>query len=218
MKETEYWNSFYLNKKAPKSQSPFASWLTKKIDVSNKNLIEFGSGNGRDTFFLKKKCKRVVAFDGSEKAINMSNEKLNRSFKTNAIFKNLVFKKLALTNTNVETKYKITFKVDISYSRFFIHALNIYQENQLIKYISKIQKKGSFSAHEFRTLRDPLSKNKNNKNELITDHYRRFINPIKLIKKFESYNLRTIFFEESIDFAVFGDDKPSVARIIFLKE
>ena len=122
MKETEYWNNFYLNKKPPISQTPFATWLTKKIDVSNKNLIEFGSGNGRDTFF-KKKCKRVVAYDGSEKAIKMSNEKLNRNLKTNSLYKNLLFKKLAFTNTGFETNYKINFKVDISCSKIFYSCI-----------------------------------------------------------------------------------------------
>jgi hypothetical protein len=220
MKETEYWNNFYSNKNAPVLKSPFASWLIKKIDFTNKNIVEFGSGNGRDTFFLKNKCKKIIAFDGSDKAVNISNDKLKKKSRIKGYRNNLVFKKLAFTNKNIETGYKINFKVDISYSRFFIHALNSSQEKLLIKYISSIHKKGSFSAHEFRTLRDPLLKYKkhNKNNEVITDHYRRFIDPLKIIDLFNSHNLRTIFFEESKDFAIYGNDRPSVARIILIKD
>lgn len=220
MKETEYWNSFYSEKKAPILKTPFAAWLTKKIDFKNKNIIEFGSGNGRDSFFLKDKCKKIIAFDGSDSAVKISNEKLKNKYKEKAYRRNLVFKKLAFTNKNIETDHKINFNVDISYSRFFIHALNSAQEKLLIKFISSIHKKGSYSAHEFRTLRDPLMRGKmhNKKNELITDHYRRFIDPLSIISLFNTFNLRTIFFEESKDFAIYGNDRPSVARIILIKD
>ena len=70
--------------------------------------------------------------------------------------------------------------------------------------------------HEFRTLRDPLMRQGQvlSANERVTDHYRRFLDPVALRAKLAGRGWEEVDFQEGHGLAVFGQDDPWVARVV----
>lgn len=200
-KKNNYWNRFY-KKFDFRNPSPFAKFVLKKIKKKS-FLLEIGCGNGRDTFYFIKNKIKCHAYDISKTAIEK-----NRTF-----FKKVFFVK------NLCEKQKFFKKnfYDYVYGRFFLHAINEDEQNYFFLNCKKILKKNGFIYLEFRTIKDNLfNKGKKiSKYERITDHYRRFINTKVLINQIKhKYNFKICYLKSSYKFAVFGDQKPHVCRII----
>ena len=51
MDDKEYWVKYYKVNSKPAEASSFAEFILPKLDV-NKNLIELGCGNDRDSIFF----------------------------------------------------------------------------------------------------------------------------------------------------------------------
>ena len=69
-------------------------------------------------------------------------------------------------------------------------------------------------------MNDVLSKKgkKVSHNERITDHYRRFINPIDLLNDLKkNFNFEVIYCKSSTKFAIFNKQRPNVCRLILKK-
>jgi tellurite methyltransferase len=199
-----YWNKFYkkFNLKKP---SLFAKFVLKKLK-KNSLLLEVGCGNGRDTFFFLKNNIKCTAYDISKTAIDQ-----NRKFFNKVFYKKNICKKKEKLKKNY---------FDCIYARFFLHTIN---ENEqkffFINSFNKLKKNG-FLYLEFRTMNDVLSKKgkKVSHNERITDHYRRFINPIELLKELKTnFNFKVIYCKSSTRFAIFNKQKPNVCRLILKK-
>ena len=173
--------------------------------------MEIGTGNGRDAFYFSKLSKSVLAIDQSNTAIN-ENKLKTKKMK----IKNLVFKKLNVDNI---LKIKNISKIDLIYARFFIHSINLKKENLLIKNLSKFKKKNFYIALEFRTTKDKLMNKgkKISKYERITDHYRRFINPDNLIKKFLKNGYKVFYKKNGTNLSKTKTENPHLSRIIFFK-
>lgn len=73
--------------------------------------------------------------------------------------------------------------------------------------------------HEFRTTRDPLSRQgeRLSATERWTDHYRRFIDTTAFRTKLKQLGLQEIAFHEGTGMATFGEEDPVVARIVVQK-
>ena len=112
-------------------------------------------------------------------------------------------------------------KFDLIYSRFFIHAINEKAENNLLKLIKKIKKKGTLIFLEFRNHKDRIFNVKKLKkhNEIIEfekGHYRRIIDPIKFTEKFvKNLKCEIIYHKSSKNLSIVKNDNPHLTRIIF---
>lgn len=206
----KFWNKFYLVKKEVKIPKPssFGIFFNKKFIKKNNKVLEIGCGNGRDSFLFSKKAKKIIALDKSKTAIKI-NLLVSRKFKKKIIFLNEDFIKI----------YKIKrIEFDILYARFFLHTINYKQENELFKLINFLKKKHKFIVGlEFRTSKDALIKKGKyiNKNTRFTDHYRRFINVPKFLKKIKKNNFKILYIKQGINLSKTENENPNLCRLIF---
>ena len=209
--DINYWNKYYHNNKKLTPKSNFALFIKKKFVKKNFNILELGTGNGRDAFYLSKFFKSIIAVDQSSSAIKENKLKSKRLG-----INNLTFKKLNVNNLlNLKNKKRI----NLIYARFFIHSIDLRKEDLLIKNLSKFTNKDIYIALEFRTIKDKLMNKgkKISKYERITDHYRRFINPDNLIKKFLKNGYKVFYKKNGTNLSKTKTENPHLSRIIFFK-
>ena len=200
-----YWQRFYKNKKFNKEinfPSQF-SIFTLSQKQKNKVLIEFGCGNGRDASYMCKYYDKIYAFDISERAIKNNKDKFKK-------LKNLNFSVCDVTkNFNSINLKKLKKNI---YARFFLHTLNDTEIKMFVKLVSKILNKNEKIFLEYRTHLDK------NKKKIFKNHYRNFLNPIKIINIFKKEKIKNIYSVNGHGLAIFNDEDPHVSRQIFEKK
>jgi len=203
-KKKKYWNDYYdLPKNNLKIPSQFAAFILNEYQTVEK-IIEFGCGDGRDSFFFSNYDKKVMGVDYSETAI-LKNSHDNQ--KNNLTFKNLNVSDQKMINEFIEENFSY-WKNSLIYARFFIHAIDESSENNFLKICDKLFEDFGVLALEFRTNRDE----KLQKETL--SHFRRFINPLDLIYKLKNMNLKISYFYEGWGFAKYKNDDAYIARLV----
>lgn len=210
--DLSYWNKFYKIKDKRILSSNFAKFIKKKIINKKSNILEIGTGNGRDAFYFSKYCKSVIAIDQSKIAIRN-----NRLRVKQLGIKNLTFKSLSLNNF---IKIKKKNLINLIYARFFIHSVNQKKENFFLKKLIDFNNQKPLIVLEFRTTKDKLMKKgkKISKFERYTDHYRRFIETKKFEKKIKNMGFIIIYMKLGINLSKTKNDNPHLCRIIFKKK
>ena len=214
-KENNYWNKFY-KKKISIEPSEFCLSVIPKIE-QNTNIVEFGSGNGRDAFYFANKGFNIIGMDLSEIAIkNCLLRKKNNSIKNidfcigdisneNSILEILTYAR----NFNGSDTAKI-----IAYCRFVIHTLDLEQEKIFLSALSKNLQINDRVFFEFRSLKDTET-NKYFGND---NHFRRYVD-----SEIFAYNIKKIFnfsidyFETSKGFAKYNNEDPIITRMHITK-
>ena len=208
VKNKNYWNNYYKLKENNINPSNFALFVSKKFVKKDSFILDVGSGDGRDSFYLRKKAKHVLGVDLSNVVIKKNKLKSKRLDFNNIKFKNLSSNHL----------YKIqNKKINFIYARFFVHAINEASENIFLKNLRKNFKSNTLVALEFRTIKDVLMKKgkKLSKYERLTDHYRRFIDPIKFEKKLQNLKFKILYKKLGINLSKSTNDNPHLCRIVF---
>jgi SAM-dependent methyltransferase len=211
-KKINYWDIYYKNTKNNFNKfkpSSFAIFIKKKYLDKSIDLLEIGCGNARDTFFFNDKVNSIIALDSSAEAIDKNRE----AAKANKL-------KIKFINKNFEKiNYSQLKKINFVYSRFFLHTINLRQENILIKVFRNILDKNinTIFAIEFRTIKDKLKKigKKISVNERYTDHYRRFINVSKFVRKLDKNNFKIMYFKQGLNLSKTKLENPHLCRIVF---
>ena len=151
-------------------------------------------------------CKyydKIYAFDISERAIKNNKNKFkklkNLNFSVNDVTKNFNSINLKKLKKNV-------------YARFFLHTLNDTEIKMFVKLVSKILNKNEKIFLEYRTNLDK------NKKKIFKNHYRNFLNPIKIINIFKKEKMKNIYSINGHGLAFFNDEDPHVSRQIFQKK
>ena len=124
MERKQYWGRFYKEVKPPTKPSSFAKFCIPFIPKDSK-IVEFGCGNGRDTYFFHNKDYCIIGIDN---AVNTYLYIYNHSL--------------------LEYLEKYECKQRTVYSRFFLHSITDYEINKLLKWSN-----GLFMA-EFRADED----------------------------------------------------------------
>lgn len=208
-KITDYWNQYYLETKVNLEPSSFAIKLkTELLSVENAKILDFGCGDGRDSFYLSKHA-HVLGVDISKQAILSNTDRLKIESTT---MRTLEFEHLDNNLSTILTD----FEPNIFYARFVFHALTEKEEDNVLRTLSMNLKPKSFIALECRTILDPLSKRgvRISKNERVFGHYRRFINESELIRKIKDKGWKINYLESGFDLAAKGDDNPHVLRLV----
>ncbi len=200
-----YWDNYYNDFKGVLKPSSFSKHCKKFLKNYKGNIYDIGCGNGRDTIFFNKNKLKCIGLDQSSAVIKLNKKKFKK-IKNNFIKKNFV----SFPYKNIKKNFSI-------YSRFTIHTINKKQEKILINKIKKL-KKLDYLFIEARTIYDELFGigKKIGKNEFLTSHYRRFINPQELKKEIKKH-FKIIEFKVSKGFAIFKKENPKVLRIIAKK-
>ncbi len=211
MDDKEYWTNYYVENSNPTEQTSFAEFILPKLE-KNKNLIELGCGNGRDSIYFSQNGLNVVAIDQVQSEVDF----LNKNYKHESIdFLCDDFTNLEKTNHNLikNTNFKYV------YSRFTFHSINEKKENRTLDWIeANLEKEGLFLL-EARSINDPMIKQGKTLSgtENFTTHYRRYMELDKIINKLESRNFEIILKVENNNLAIYKDDNPYVIRIIAKK-
>ena len=205
-RDTEYWNSYYKQSKAPLGHTKFAE-ICKAYMKTDEVLVDIGCGNGRDTVFFYNSGLQVVGVDASEVVWDLAEkykDKKNVSFVRDDFIKFL-------------NKPKV---YDHIYSRFSLHAINEQQEDQLIDSAYKSLKHAGYFYIEVRSIHDDLYGKgvKVARNTFIEDkHFRRFIVREELEKKLEMQGFEILYSDEARGFAPYGESDPLIIRTISRK-
>lgn len=210
--DLKYWNNFYGNKNPKSLSSNFAKFIKKNFVNKNTNILEIGTGNGRDAFYFEKYSKNIIAIDQSKIIINKNRLKSKR-----LMIKKLNFKALSVNKIKSIKKKK---SINLIYARFFLHSIDLKKENILLKNLWNFNNINPHIALEFRTTKDPLMKKgkKLSKFERYTDHYRRFIETKKFEKKIKDMGFIIIYKKFGINLSKTKNDNPHLCRIIFKKK
>lgn len=206
-----YWNNYYDLEVVPEEASSFAKYIQEYFIASGKRLLELGCGNGRDSLYFSSQGVQVVGVDSSEKII----DKLRKKHKD----KNILFVCDDFTRTNA--LYQQQF--DYCYSRFTLHAINLEQENYVLRNVYQSLKTGKESGYffiEVRSIHDDiygLGEKVGQDSYIYEGHFRRFLRKEELEHRLQENGFQIVSSEENQGFAVFGEQDPMVIRIVAKK-
>lgn len=206
-RDTQYWNVFYENKPKIEHPSLFAKAIAEDL-VPSRTVLDLGCGNGRDSLYFHSLGLNVTAIDASDRVIEMLQ---NAHSDENICF---------ICDDFVCSSMIYAGQYDYCYSRFSLHAINEEQENDMIKNVYKVLKKGGKFFIEVRSIHDTLyGKGKEvGKNAYIYNgHYRRFIEKDVLEHKLKEVGFTILYSSEETGFAPFGEEDPFVIRMILQK-
>lgn len=207
--QKDYWDQYYLKNNSgqglwqvPSSFAQFCMWWNI---LDRGTLIDVGCGNGRDTYYFSLLGIPTLGIDQCGLTIAKNIQKINESFYT-AKFIQEDFTTLDYDDL-VSGPYSV-------YSRFTFHAINYAEEDTFFDQLNQA-KNLRYLFIEARSIRDSLYGQGTNvgPNEFVTTHYRRFINPITLIRKLHTcFNIK--YFEENTGFAKTETEDPCLIRVI----
>ncbi len=209
-RDVGYWNRFYENCPEIEKPSLFAENVLGKME-KDKNLLELGCGNGRDSLYFARNGLNVTAIDASDVAIEKL-QQANMHSEEDVCF---------ICDDFVCAATIFVGQFDYCYSRFSLHAINEEQENELIRNVYGTLKGGGQFFIEVRSINDDIYGlgEKISKNTYIYQgHFRRFIVKKELEDKLQKVGFSISYSEERRGFAPFGESDPPVIRIIASKQ
>lgn len=206
--EKGYWNRYYHLHKINNEPSHFASYILQKYLESNKELIELGCGNGRDSIFFAENNIKVIAVDQCCDEINFLSNHHNN--------KKVSFLCADFTELSDSKRY------DYVYSRFTLHSIKEKEEDRTIEWAYRqlnsmgyifIEARGL--KNEFYRLGKPVLEEKDA--FVFEDHYRRFIDIDILRNKLIKLGFNIIESDEREGFAPFKGTDQIFIRIVAQK-
>lgn len=211
-KTKNFWDSFYREQESQNiiDASSFAHFVREFINAESL-VIDLGCGNGRDSRYLNSFFD-VVGIDQSEEAIEFC--KAQRRSNAEKI-KKLDFRVLPIEDKNIceifQTDYIKSEYVNVFvYARFFLHAIDKAQYESFWDFVKCLSQIYSVSVGvEFRT-------NEDEKNfKQFPDHFRRFLDPTAVVADAEGRGFRVRKIQKGYGLAIYKNENPHLARIIF---
>jgi len=170
MQETRtFWEEYYSGQikgdnSLVEEPSPFAVEVSSKLPKGCK-VLDFGCGNGRDSFFFASQGLTVLAVDTCRKAVELTAAKLPPGSEA------IVSDSLNLPDTPVE----------YAYARFVLHALTESDQDIVLRWMRQHVKEQVFV--ETRSTKDPRCGRGQlvGRNAYVDTHYRRFMSAEDLV-------------------------------------
>ena len=213
--DIKYWDNYYQQHGKDKGISKHSSFSQFCLDgfftEKSLNIVELGSGNGRDAIFLAHHDHQVVAIDQSTTAIDIEKENLHTNVSQYLHPKALDF---------IQEDYSQYEKIDVFYSRFTIHSITKVDEELLLPNVYNALSSNGLFCIEVRTIKDPLYGVGESCGEdtFITDnHQRRFINSRVFRKQVLDLGFKELYFIEEDNLSIYKNDNPVLMRIILQK-
>ncbi len=209
--DKDYWENYYIKHGLDptiKQPSSFAIFVQERyLKNVQKNILEIGSGNGRDAIFFAEHKHNIVAVDQSHSAISIA-----KKIKYNSKIK-------FLEDDFVKMNYEKFQNIDAVYSRFTLHAIKQKECEIVLTKVYNILKNNGLFMIEARSTKDPLCGvgKKVGKYEYITTHYRRFIDSNQFVKKLLNLGFKLCFFTEENNLSIVRKDNPYLIRVILQK-
>ena len=212
--DKKYWENYYRQHGKDDeiiSHSSFANFcLINFFQDKKNNIVEIGSGNGRDAIYFAHNQHKVIAIDQSIDALDVG--RLNISSDVN---KNII----SISDDFTKMNFIFDLPINVFYSRFTLHAISKEDEEVLLPKIYESLEINGLFCIEARTTNDPLFGVGEDcgDNTFLTDHRRRFIESNIFLKKVLSFGFRLLFFTEENNLSIYGNDNPVLMRIVLQK-
>ncbi len=213
--DKKYWNTYYQQHGKDKGISKCSSFAQFCLDSffteRSLNIVELGSGNGRDAIFLAHHNHNVIAIDQSTTAIDIEKQSLDAEVVQYLHPKELDF---------VQEDYTQYEKIDAFYSRFTMHSITKDDEVLLLPNVYNALSSGGLFCIEVRTTQDPLCGvgEACGENTFITDsHKRRFIDSKVFREQVLGLGFKELYFTEEDNLSIYKNDNPVLMRIILQK-
>ena len=212
MKDIKFWNNHYLNF-TDYNASAFCDYCIKNVIQPDDSIVELGCGNGRDGLKLINSVSKYIGLDSSKSALSNFQSSIDQTLPQK---KDIRLTCADFTSFNFSQE---TSKSRLSiYSRFSLHSINHEAQNRLFNNIKQIKSSNWICMIEARSIYDELygiGKNVG-EHEFVTDHYRRFIDPEKLLKDLLN-DFKIKYYEISNGFSPYKGSDPIIIRIIIEK-
>jgi SAM-dependent methyltransferase len=212
--DKEYWENYYKHHSKDKGisrHSSFSEFCLNTYFHDNKlNIVEIGSGNGRDAIYFANYGHKVHAIDQSKVDIDLERNKISDDVR-----KNLV----PVSEDFISIKFDYAKPINVFYSRFTLHAITKQDQDILLPKIYNSLAKDGLLCIEVRTTNDPffgVGKDCGD-NTFLTDHKRRFIDSQVFLKQMLSLGFVLLYFTEEDNLSVYKGDNPVLMRIILKK-
>ena len=207
-----YWREFYKHRHSL-VPSQFCALVAAEIDA-HATIVDWGSGNGRDTLFFAAQGHTTIAMDLSAEAVKISDhEARSRGLQDRVLFLQGDLSSHAdVENTVQIARSKSNSDSLVFYSRFVLHTLNEAEEDRFLFALSKRMKKNERIFFEFRTKEDvDLQKH-------YPDHFRRYLDTTVFQRKLEdSWGLSLAYSITGVGMAKYKEEDPVVTRIFAKK-
>lgn len=208
--EANYWSKFYERHDFDAGSS-FCEFIGELPELPN-TIIDFGCGQGRDSFAFARTNKNVYGFDRSEVGIEHANNKS----KSESLDGHLSFDvcdvsdKAALID-KISAVRSQTESGDICYyMRFFLHSIPEEAQDVLLSTLAEQAQPGDIFAAEFRT-----DKDEDHKRVFGDTHYRRYQNADEFSKRLrDEYGWEINFETESRGLSPYKDEDPTLYRVL----
>jgi SAM-dependent methyltransferase len=208
--DKNYWDDFYDGHSDDgdiKNASTFAKFCqTKFLQNTAKNIVELGCGNARDAYYMTKRGHTVYAID---QAIDDKVKQKRKHENLHLIEEDFVY-----------NDYDFKSSIDVFYSRFTIHSIEVKDEQHLLPNVYKTLKEGGLFCIEVRTTKDPKfgkGKHRGGNTYFFDNHNRRFIDSDEFVKTAIGLGFKLKYFTEENNLSVRGDDNPVLMRIVLEK-
>jgi tellurite methyltransferase len=206
----DYWDGFYKSN-AVSIPSQFCVYVATDIPKPS-TIVEFGSGNGRDSLYFASQGFEVVAIDLSHEAIQLCSETaLSRSIEHASFYCGDISSEDDIRNAIERARGQKNTSLVI-YSRFVMHTLDDQQQADFLSHLAKHLQKGDKIYFEFRSSEDAcLSKH-------FGGHYRRYVNADDFCSTLVEKNGLVIdYCIVGQGMAKFKEEDPFVSRIVARK-
>jgi len=206
LKDKVYWDAYYKSNPPINFASDFAMSITKYLH-KGQSIVDLGCGNGRDSLYFNGMGLNVLGVDSSCEAIDLLNKK------------SYLYAKF-LCGDFIDNTQIYQYSWDYFYSRFTLHAISEKDQDRLLQNIYSSLKENGLFFVETRSINDDLfgKGEPAGRNAFIyDDHYRRFIVNTELINELKKNKFEIVYNEEAKGFAKFGNEDPSVIRVIACK-
>jgi ubiquinone/menaquinone biosynthesis C-methylase UbiE len=206
-----YWDHYYQEHATVSIPSQFAVFLCDFLQPAQ-NVMEFGCGDGRDSFFLASHGYTLLGLDASEQAIAACRQKLARQVNVRADFHQLHVRadwsaEQIISKARELRKLVDSAKPTAIYARFFLHVITEQEEIAFLRLVKETIA-GGVCAVEFRTHRDSLLKKET------SPHYRRYLDPLGFHARAAATGLEPVYFTEGFGLAKYKTDDAHVARFV----
>ena len=207
-----YWREFYKQRHSL-VPSQFCALVASEID-SRATVVDWGSGNGRDTLFFAAQGHMTIAMDLSPEAVRISDHEA----RSRGLHHRVLFLQGDLTshadveNTVQIARRNINGDSLVFYSRFVLHSLDEGEEDRFLLALSTCMKQDEYVFFEFRNMEDV------NRQKHYPNHFRRYLDATLFQRKLEdNCGLSLEYSITGVGMAKYKEEDPVVTRIFARK-
>ena len=207
-----YWREFYKQRHSL-VPTQFCALVASEI-ASHSTIVDWGSGNGRDSLFFAAQGHMMLAMDLSTEAVKIGAHEA----RLRGLHEKVIFLQGDLScRPDVENVVQLARKKNnngflVHYSRFVLHSLDESEEDWFLAALSDCMKPDERVFFEFRTKEDA------DRYKHYPDHFRRYLDTDKFqLKLIDNLGFSVEYAVTGSGMAKYKQEDPLVSRVFARK-